>query len=204
MELYETVPLSYFIDELMLLDGIEQPMAEDFVRKAVIDFCTRSQIIRRTTEIELIECADEYLVDLDDCERVVSIQSACGYEVLRSPPCNNLNCNGRYLWFVPPDSLKVSPTPSQSGDKVRVVVAVAPTQDCCEVDKLIYDVYREAIIDKALSMLYMVKQARWFDLTLSQMHARNYNNWVVQAGADRLVGVRRGKIRMMARGWFNG
>lgn len=35
MELHETVPLSYFIDEIMLLDGIEQPMAEDFVRKAV-------------------------------------------------------------------------------------------------------------------------------------------------------------------------
>lgn len=202
MELHETVPLSYFIDEIMLLDGIEQPMAEDFVRKAVIDFCTKTQIIRRETEIELIECANEYLVDLDPCERVVSIQSACGYEVLRNAPCGELNCNGRYLWFVTPDSLKVSPTPSQSGDKVRVVVAVAPKQDCCEVDKLIYEVYREAIVDKALALLYMVKQARWFDLTLSQMHTKNYNGWVVQAGADRLLGARRGRYRMMARGWL--
>ena len=60
----ETVPLSYFIDELMLLDGMEQPMAEDYIRKAAIDFCTKTQIIRRTVEIELISCADEYLLDL--------------------------------------------------------------------------------------------------------------------------------------------
>ena len=67
MSYVSTVPLSYFIDELMLLDGIEQPMAEDFVRKAVIDFCTKTQVLRRTTEIELIACAEEYMLDIDDC-----------------------------------------------------------------------------------------------------------------------------------------
>lgn len=193
-----TVPLSYFIDELMLLDGMEQTMAEDFIRKAVIDFCTRTQVLRRTTEIELIACADEYAVDLVDCERVVSIQEVCGYEVLKSEPCTKLNCHGRYVWFVPPDNLKISPIPVESGDVVRVVVSVAPKQDCCEVDEFIYQNYRETIIDKALSQLYMIKQARWFDLSLAQLHARNYQLGVTQAGADRLLGVRRGKIRLKA------
>lgn len=196
MEYVETVPLSYFIDELMLLDGIEQPMAEDYIRKAVIDFCTKTQIIRRTTEIELIACADEYILDIDDCERVVSIQEVCGYDVLKSAPCNQPNCYSRVVWFVSPNNLKLNPTPVESGGKVRVVVAVAPKQDCCEVDNLIYENYREAIIDKALSMLYRIKQARWFDLNLSQMHERDYQRAIVQAGADRLLGVRRGKIRM--------
>ena len=44
----------------------------------------------------------------------------------------------------------------------------------------------------------MVKQARWFDLNLAQMHERNYQRGVVQAGADRLLGVKRGKIRLRA------
>lgn len=196
MDYVETVPLSYFIDELMLLDGIEQPMAEDFVRKAVIDFCTKTQIVRRTTEVELIECADEYILDIDDCERVVSIQEVCGYDVLKSAPCNQPNCNSRVVWFVSPNNLKFNPMPTESGGKVRVVVAVAPKQDCCEVDMLIYQNYREAIIDKALSMLYRIKQARWFDLQLAIAHERDYQRSVVQAGADRLLGVRRGKIRM--------
>lgn len=198
MYLHETVPTAYFIDELMLLDGIEQPMAEDFIRKAAIDFCTRTQIIRRETVVELIECANEYLIDIADCERVVSIQSACGYEVLSNPPCDTQNCGGHYLWFVPPNNLMISPTPSQSGDEVRVVVSVAPKQDCCELDKILYEKYRETIINKALAMLYRVKQARWFDLTLSQMHEKDYQLGVVQAGADRLLGARRGKIRMTA------
>ncbi len=34
----ETVPLSYFIDELMLLDECGAPMAEDYIRKVAIDF----------------------------------------------------------------------------------------------------------------------------------------------------------------------
>lgn len=198
MSYISTVPLSYFIDELMLLDGIEQSMAEDFVRKAVIDFCTKTQVLRRTTEIELIACAEEYMLDIDDCERVVSIQEVCGYEVLKSEPCTKPNCYGRFVWFVPPNNLMISPTPVESGGRVRVVVSVAPKQDCCEVDEFIYQNYRETIIDKALSLLYMVKQARWFDLNLAQMHERNYQRGVVQAGADRLLGVKRGKIRLRA------
>lgn len=196
MEYFETVPLSYFIDELMLLDGIEQAMAEDYVRKAVIDFCTKTQIVRRTTEIELIACADEYILDIDDCERVVSIQEVCGYEVLKKAPCNSQNCYSRVVWFVSPNNLKFNPTPVESGDKVRVVVAVTPKQDCCEVDMMLYQNYRETIIDKALSMLYRVKQARWFDLNLAQLHEKDYQRGVVQAGADRLLGVRRGVIKM--------
>lgn len=202
MDYVETVPLSYFIDELMLLDGLEQTMAEDFVRKAVIDFCTKTQILRRTTEIELIACADEYIVDIDDCERVVSIQEVCGYEVLKKEPCNQPNCYRNVVWFVSPNNLKISPSPVESGDRVRVVVAVAPKQDCCDVDVMIYENYREAIIDKALSMLYRIKQARWFDLNLAQMHEKDYQRAIVQAGADRLLGVRRGKIKLRSGGLY--
>lgn len=198
MDYIETVPLTYFIDELMLLDGMEEYMATDFIRKSVIDFCTKTQILRRTTEVELISCADEYLIDIDDCERVVSIQEVCGYEVLSKAPCTQPYCSRHYVWFVSPNNLMVSPTPVQSGDKLRVVVSVAPKQDCCEVDSLIYERYRETIIDRALSQLYRIKQARWFDLNLAQLHERAYRDGVVQAAADRLLGTRRGKIRMKA------
>ena len=198
MELQETVPLSYFIDELMLLDGLEQPMAEDYIRKALIDFCTKTQILRRETEVELIACADEYILDLEECERVISVQEVCGYEVLRKPPCSQPNCYGHYVWFVPPNNIKVSPTPVESGDRVKVVVSVAPKQDCCKVDELIYQNYREAIIDYALSQLYIIKQARWFDLSLAQFHARRYKEGVARAGADRLFGTRRGRIKLKA------
>lgn len=202
MEYVETVPLSYFIDEIMLLDGIEQPMAEDFIRKALIDFCTKSQILQRTTNIELIACADEYILDISECERVVSIQEVCGYKVLKKEPCNQQNCYGSYVWFVPPNNLKISPTPSVGGGSVRVVVSVAPKQDCCEVDEFIYERYRDTVIDKALSMLYRIKQARWYDLTLAQLHEKDYQKGIVQAGADRLLGTRRGVIRMKAGGFY--
>lgn len=197
-----TVPLSYFIDEIMLLDGIEQPMAEDYVRKAVIDFCVKSQILKRTTEVELIACADEYLLDIDDCERVVSIREVCGYEILKEEPCTKPNCYGRNGWFVPPNNLKISPTPVESGERVRVVVAVAPKQDCCEVDSLIYERYREVIVDKALAMLYQIKQARWFDIQLSMLHAKQYQQGLYQASADRILGTKRGKIRMKSGGLY--
>lgn len=196
MEYFETVPLSYFIDELMLLDGIEQSMAEDFIRKAAIDFCTKTQIIRRKIHIDLIACAEEYILDIDDCEKVVSIQNVCGYTVLKSAPCGSINCHSPVVWFVSPNNVILHPKPTESGDRVMIEVAVAPKQDCCELDILLYENYRETIIDKALSLLYRVKQARWFDLTLSQLHERDYQRGIVQAGADRLLGFKRGKIRM--------
>lgn len=196
MDYIETVPFSYFIDELMLLDGLPEKMAEDYIRTALIDFCTRSQVLRRSSSFCLIGCADEYALDIPDCERVVSIQDVCGgYRVLSHEPCET-NCHGRYVWFVPPNNIKVSPVPTESGGEVRVVAAVTPTQDSCEVDKLVYERYRETVINKALSLLYLVKNARWFDANLAEYHNRLYREGLTQAGIDRIVGVRRGKFKM--------
>ncbi len=42
----ETVPLSYFIDELMLLDEWSKLMAEDYIRKVAIDSVLRLGLFR--------------------------------------------------------------------------------------------------------------------------------------------------------------
>lgn len=202
MEYIEKVPFSHFIDEIMLLDGIEQDMAEAYVRTAIIDFCTRTQVLKRTTEVELIACANEYILDLPPGERVVSIQEVCGYEVLKKEPCNIQNCYRNYVWFVPPNNIKVSPTPVVSGDRFRIVVAVAPMQDSCDIDALIYENYRQVIIDKALSLLYVIKQARWYDANLARYHATEYWKGLTQAAADRLLGTKRGQIKMKSGGIY--
>lgn len=203
MEIINTVPLSYFIDELMLLDGLEKPMAESYARTAIIDICTRTQILRRSFEVETIACANEYFIDIPPDERVVSIQEVCGYTVLKKEPCNFQNCHRNYVWFVPPDNIKVSPTPVNSGDRFRVVVSVTPKQDACGVDELIYENYRQVVIDKALSLLYLVKQARWYDANLARYHYQQYWNGMTQIAADRLLGTKRGRIRLTS-GGLNG
>ncbi len=95
-------------------------MAEDIFAKA--DFCTKTQIIRRTVEIELISCADELLLVLKTTVWLVfDLWRYEGIKVKNTVP--NLQ---RTLRMVRVINNKVSPTPVVSGDKLRVVVAVAP------------------------------------------------------------------------------
>lgn len=197
MEYVEKVPLSYFADEVVVAtEGIEIDMAESYIRNAIIDFCTRTQVLRRTFEITL-ECgADEYLIDLNEDERLVSLKGSCsGYELLRSAPCGT-NCYGRSMWFVPPQYLMISPKPTGSGGKLTITTSVAPNQDCCEVDRLLYDKYREVIINGALARLHLVKSAKWYDPNLAVVFSREYQRGIAQANSERLMGVARNKIKM--------
>ncbi len=69
----------------MLLGRNGAPMAEDYIRKAAIDFCTKTQINHRTRDwINLVQ--DWILLILKNVT-VVSIQEACGHEVLSKEPC---------------------------------------------------------------------------------------------------------------------
>lgn len=216
MEYIETVPISYFIDELMLLDGIEQAMAEDYARRAIIDFATKTQVLTRETEIELTPCADEYLLDIPQCERVVKLISVCGYRVVSQPPCSYgqvPSCGDRRVWFVPPDSIKLSPTPKEIVDSpynvcnsegnVKVTAVTAPKRDCCEVDAVFYELYRDAIIDKALAQIYMVKSARWYDINLYKIHDMAYREAISRAKHNKVMSGHKGFIRMGTRS-YNG
>lgn len=203
MEYFETVPLSYFIDELMLLDGIEQPMAEDYARRAIIDFATKTHVIKRHTTVELIACANEYILEVPPCERVIKLLRVCGdYTIINREPCTlsePQSCGSRHVWFVPPNSFMLNPAPSNSEGEVRVVAITAPKRDCCEVDKIFYEEHRDAIIDKALSSAYMIKSARWFDLNLYKTHELAYREAIAYAKYRKMLGNHSGKIQIRPR-----
>lgn len=204
-----TVTLDLFVHEIALaLGDMPDGIAENFVRQAAIDFCERSQIIRRVVDIDLICGVSDYPILLPD-ERIVSIQRVCVGDrccaeravLSASAPCETgCTFHGHSIWFVPPDSLNIRPTPSVDRAKaIRVHVAVAPLRDACELDSVLYERYHETILDGALARLYLAKTTPWHDKELANLHKTQFDQGIAAAGLDRLTGDTRGPFKMAFR-----
>lgn len=74
--LVSKVPLKDFLQEVVApLKNITDEIAENYIRLAAIEFCTRSQIVRRFLREDLTCNLDEYLLPLPKDEVLVSIYS---------------------------------------------------------------------------------------------------------------------------------
>lgn len=201
---------SDFAHEIKLAIGdVQDDLVANYVRQAIIDLCERSQVLVRAVDID-VQCGiEDYPIEVDEDERVVSIQRICvgtqectSSVVLRSSePCNTgCTIHSHAIWFVPPDTLHIRPIPKQDKESaIRVFVAVAPTRDACTVDRIFYERYHEAVINGALARLYLAKTTPWHDRQLAEYHRRLFDNGVASAGMDRLTGNMRGRIKMTPR-----
>ncbi|ETD67551.1 hypothetical protein V757_11215 [Pelistega indica] len=205
-----TVSFDEFKHEIRLAIG-EAPddLIANYVRLAIIELCERSQVLARTIEIDLQCGVEEYYIETEEDERIVSIQRICvdgnccsDNAILRaSEPCDTgCTVHSRAIWFVPPDTLNIRPVPTSNKEgAVKVFVAVAPTREACSVDQLIYERYFDTVINGALARLYLAKTTPWHDRGLAEYHRQLFDKGVAVAGMDRQTGHMRGRIKMTPR-----
>jgi len=203
---FETVPLSNFTPEVIVATGdIPSDMAESYIRQAVIDFAHRSQVVRRKLWVDLQACVGDYLIEPPKCEQIVSIQRICGGDgclsftpIADEPCCAYLPCcGGGVVWFVPPYTINIDPTPVNDVCRALFVDAsVAPSRDACEVDRIYYDRFHEAIINGALYRLFLIKGTAWYDPNVALAYKGLYDTSVAAGGVERLMGFQRGRIKL--------
>lgn len=204
------ISFSEFIPEIKLAIGeVQDDIVANYVRQAIIDLCERSQILRRTVTLDVQCGVEDYPIEVDEDERIVSIQRICvgNQECMRptvlrvTEPCDTgCTLHSHTIWFVPPDTLNIRPAPIQDRhNAIKVVVAVAPTRDACTADSVFYERYHETVINGALARLYLAKTTPWFEPNLAQYHKALYDQGVAAAGMDRLTGNKRGRIQMTPR-----
>jgi hypothetical protein len=205
---FETVPFSAFTPEVILATGdCPSEIAENYLRHAAIDFAERSQVLTRKFHVGFQACVPDYLIDPPACERIVSIQRVCfdgdcaDSAVVSHEPCRlPCACGSSAVWFEPPNIVNVTPAPRSDYDGgLWLRFSVAPLRDACEIDRLFYERYHEAIVHGALARLFGIKKTEWYDPQLATMHDVKYDDGVAAAGMDRLTGDTRGPFRMKHR-----
>jgi hypothetical protein len=207
----EMVQWADFAPEVIVaLKDVPQDMAENYIRQSAIDLAERSQVLIREVDILMQGCVTEYPIDLPTCERVVSIQQVCANQtnacackpsvrVSTSARCAvNTGIGMTTVWFSQaPDRMHVEN--AIDGTTIRLRVAVAPRRDSCEVAKLFYEVYHEAVVDGALARLLKIKSASWYDPQLSMSYKADATAGITASGIDRLTGGVRGPFPMRGR-----
>lgn len=198
---YPKVELSEFIPELQLeIPELPEDILMHYVRKAAIEFCERSRVVEREIQICMQACVPNYLLESPDCTRVVAVTGICRgcggpYSRINSKPCHNSVMGGVAWWDQGEGALWVHPAPSQDNN-IMVRVSVAPEQDACEVDAILNNKYREAILAGTRMFIYAIPRREWTSQTFADTNRAEFDRRVAAAGTDRLLGGQQGSVRM--------
>lgn len=198
---YQKVDIDEFLPELRLeIPELPDDVLMSYVRRAAIDFCERSRVLQRVVTICLQECVPNYLLESPDCMRIVAVTGICrscggDYQRLTSSPCH-VPCLNRAAWWDQNEgSIWLHPAPSQP-DNIMVRVAVAPEQDACELDAVLFNKYREAIIAGTRSFLYAIPRREWSSQPQADAARAEFDRRIASAGVDRLLGGQQGTTTM--------
>lgn len=147
----------------------------DFIRRACIEFATKSNILTRNIWIKTQDCVADYYPCLGEQERIdsvllLSVNGRCYQSVGNT--CS-WNVGNSKFWFHPPNSLEIHPAPKSCSEVLLTVIAV-PTENSSKVDKLIHDRYFEAIENYAVGKAHLIPD---MPATSGQAHTYRLNEF---------------------------
>lgn len=198
---YPKVELSVFLPELQLeIPELPDDILMHYVRKAAIEFCERSHVLQREVVICLQPCVPNYLLEPPDCTRIVLINGVCRscggpYDRLTSKPCHVPAFGCLSWWDKVEGSIWLHPAPAERSN-IMVRMSVAPEQDACEVDAVLYDRYREAILSGARHFIYAIPRREWSSQPISDSSRQEFDRRIASAGVDRLMGGQQGHVNI--------
>ncbi|OLL27469.1 hypothetical protein BTH42_31990 [Burkholderia sp. SRS-W-2-2016] len=163
-------------------------MALAYVRDTCIDFCVRSNTLRRRTVIDQQCGVSDYPLWPDHDEQIVRVNEAhvngtC-YRGARDACCFE---HGGARFTIRDGALHISHDAAHDRPQaIEVRFTVSPTRRACEIDATLFDDWQPAIADGTLARLYMLPGYPFTAPQLSLVRERAYN-----------VAVNRARIRSL-------
>lgn len=200
---YEKVSLDKFMPRIAAeLPGAPLSTIRAYISDFIFEFCKRTQVVTREITITLEPCVTVYKVTPQDCTHIVSIKSVCfeanGHcsewvHLRNKEPCYReclFYCGGKELYLDQDGTLSITPPipfgePSQ---KLTLIVCVVPSRDACEVDAILYERYKEEIVQGVLSEMLLMNGTPWFNPNLAAQRMRKTEVLITNAHIRRLLG----------------
>jgi len=168
------VPLEDFLPYVLpSVVGLPPEIAAHNIRMAAVAFVRQTQYLERTLFLDRQCGVVDYHLEVPDCYSIMSVSEVrvdgSPWRAERRLPARG----GSWFTFDKPDWLRLGCNPGDDLLKgIEVRVNVLPGQDSCELDRILYDQYADALQHGALENIYRMKSAPWYDPQLSMTHAR--------------------------------
>lgn len=203
---YPKVALAEFIPELAFeFQEMPEEALPNYVLRAITRLAREGNVIRRRVEVYTQPCVNNYILEPPDCMELVAVMGVCRL------PSNHCGCVGNYVtrltahnhcqmpcgvcsWFESPNIIHFHPV--NCGDIFSVEIAVAPTYDACEVDRIFLTQYYDVVMSGARAYLYEMAAKPWSSLNRAAEYEARFIAGIRNAAVETMMGGQRGAFRV--------
>ena len=192
----EFIGLDAFLPRVTLVaQGVPDDVAIEYIRQSAMRLAKDSRLLKRTAYADVQAGVADYYIANGEQEQInllYDIQlgkphSWCGGVNLSDTGCFVAlqTCRNPFFTFEPPDKVILARTPKHDGEKqLRFDYYAVPTQNCCKVDKLLYDRYHDTVVNGALADLLLMRKYEFADPQLALAYDRRFQQGIAQAKVD--------------------
>nr|DAN28313.1 MAG TPA: hypothetical protein [Caudoviricetes sp.]DAV24846.1 MAG TPA: hypothetical protein [Caudoviricetes sp.] len=168
----------------LVAEGVPDSIAIEYIRQAAYTVARESRLLERTIKITLQTGVTDYYLE-QGSEQIINVKSV----ELRDGCCKRKKCfeplricDG--FRFFPPDKIVLDEPPKVDGGTLEIVYYAAPTQDTCEIDKLLYDRHHDVLVHGALASILMMTKYDFADQTMALMYEKKFNQGISSIKID--------------------
>lgn len=186
----EFIPLTEFLPRVTLVaKGVPDDVALEYIRQAAQTLARDSRLLKRDLRLDVQAGVRDYYLDNGDFEQVHYVDDV---QVSKRKDCNRpyrhkamsfYACDD--FTFEPNDKIILHKTPKADAENQLYVRYFAiPTQNACEVDKLLYDRYHDVIVNGALAELLLMRQYAFADPQMAMIYDTRFKQGIAKSKID--------------------
>lgn len=185
----EFIALEEFLPRITLIaKGVPDDVALEYLRQACQTLARDSLLLQRDLYLDVQAQVRDYYLEAGDFEQVHYVRYVrLGKE---QRPCiaasqRMARCECRDFVFEPNDKIILTKTPKADAENQLFVRYFAiPTQNACDVDKLLYDRYHDVVVNGALAQLLLMRQYAFADPQMAMLYEKRFKQGIAQAKID--------------------
>lgn len=185
----EFIPLTEFLPRITLIaKGVPDDVALEYIRQACQTLARDSLLLKRDLHLDVQAGVRDYYLENGDNEQVHYVRYVRFGKEQR--PCiagfqRMERCECRDFVFEPNDKIILRKAPKVDAENQLFVRYFAvPTQNACEVDKLLFDRYHDVVVNGVLADLLLMRQYAFADPQMAMLYEKRFKQGIAQAKID--------------------
>jgi len=185
----------FFPEVLPYVPDVAEPVAENAIRQAVIEFCERTRFWQEDLDAVPV-IAKEGIYEIDTDRGVKFVDVMMGYyddrllipksaeelsNLFRRSDWRTLVADPYYVTRINPTEVQLVPRPAFRGSRLKIRAALAPTRDSTTVADAVYEEYLEVVAAGARARLYNTPKQPYFDRAVGQEYERRFRAGINEA-----------------------
>ena len=206
----EFIDLEEFLPRVTLVaKGVPDDVALEYIRQSCQTLARDSWLLKRTAYIDVQAGVKDYYIESGDNEQVYLIHGINLGKGRCWIGCST-NCfvplkgyRNEAFTFEPSDKIILSRIPKEDKEnQLKVDYLAMPTQNACQVDKLLYDRYHDVVVNGALSNLLFMRQYEFADPQMAMVYEKRLKQGIAQAKIDTMRAFETGVQTLTSGAWI--